>query len=335
MRPSPRFLFASLGLAAALAAPLAMAQTPDAPPQTDTSSLAAQARFDRGRALFQDRDYERALAEFRASLELYRSPNTRLYVGVCLKELSRFAEAYTELSRTVLEATDLLVRDRHYESTRDRAQLELQSVEGHVGFVTVRAPGAPATARLRLGAEALGAAALGVRLPRDPGPVSVDVVAEGFRPFHREVTVAAGASDEVVVELEALPAQVVTPLAPRPTVTTTTGGGVRVAGFVIGAVGLASLGAFAALGSMTSSRYDDLVAACRTRCPPSRVPDIDAGESMQLGANIALGVGVGAVVLGVILVAAGGPRTVTVEQPERATLWVDPTHGSVGVRGAF
>ena len=49
--------------------------------------------FDRGRALFQDRDYERALAEFRASLELYRSPNTRLYVGVCLKELSRFAEA--------------------------------------------------------------------------------------------------------------------------------------------------------------------------------------------------------------------------------------------------
>lgn len=337
MHPSRLFRFGPLTLAVALAAPAAMAQTPESPPQADTSSLAAQGRFDRGRALFQDHDFERALVEFRASLALYNSPNTRLYVGVCLKELGRFAEAYTELSRTVLEATDLLVRDRHYEGTRDRAQLELQAVTPHVGFVTVRAPDAPPGARVRVGNETLAAQALGVRLPHDPGAVSVDVTADGYRPFHHEVTLAAGASEEVVVQLEALPAQaVVAPPVQTTPVTVTTGGGVRVAGFVVGAVGLASLGAFAVLGSMTSARYDDLVMACNVRCPASRVPDIDGGQSMQLGANIALGVGVGGVVLGVILIAAGGPRTVTVEQPApRASLWVDPSRGMLGVHGAF
>ncbi len=59
---------------------------------------AAQQRFDRGFELFDRRDFATAITEFRASLELAPSPNTRLYVGLCLLQTGALAEAHAEPS---------------------------------------------------------------------------------------------------------------------------------------------------------------------------------------------------------------------------------------------
>ncbi|MBK6535337.1 MAG: tetratricopeptide repeat protein [Deltaproteobacteria bacterium] len=61
----------------------------------------AQQRFTRGTALYDARDFPQALVEFRASIELYGSPNTRLYLARCLRELGRLDESVPEFERAM------------------------------------------------------------------------------------------------------------------------------------------------------------------------------------------------------------------------------------------
>jgi hypothetical protein len=111
-----------------------------------------------------------------------------------------------------------------------------------------------------------------------------------------------------------------------------------VAGFVVGALGLAGFGMFVGFGMQAQQRYDALVTACRGgRCPASNVPAIDEGAQWQTLANIGLGAGIGLLVTGVIMVAVGGPRAVTEASSGRPTvrLWTDPSQSALGVAGAF
>jgi hypothetical protein len=115
----------------------------------------------------------------------------------------------------------------------------------------------------------------------------------------------------------------------------TRGGGVRTAGFVVGALGLVGAGGFVAFGLLARQRYDDLVTLCRNQpCPTWRESDIQVGERYQLLSNIGLGVGAAGLLAGIIMIAAGGPTTEAAPAPA-VTAWADPARGLVGVRGAF
>jgi hypothetical protein len=311
---------------------VALAQSPPSAGPTP-AAVAAQARFDRGRGLFQQGRFADALPEFRASLELFRSPNTRLYVGLCLQRLGRFAEASAELSRTVSEAGDMLGTDRRYEGARDLARSALVEIVPRVAQLSVRVIDPPPGVSVRVGRTTLDAAALGVPLPYDPAEVTVVAEAPGFLPSQQLVRLSAGGRASIELALRRAPATV---LAPPPLVVTPParrGGGVRVAGFVVGGLGLASLATFAVLGSMASSQYDELWRTCpRPSCTPERVRQIDDGERLTTMANVALGVGAAAVVAGVVMIVVGGPRAVS---DGSAQAYVDPSLGTVGVRGAF
>ena len=124
---------------------VALAQTPPTA-EAPSAAVAAQARFDRGRELFQQGRFADALPEFRASLELFRSPNTRLYVGLCLQRMERFAESSAELSLTVSEADAMLATDRRYESARDLARRALAGTGSGGRTVTDSAAGAARSA---------------------------------------------------------------------------------------------------------------------------------------------------------------------------------------------
>lgn len=43
-----------------------------------------------------------------ASLDIVASPNTRLYIGRCLRDMGRTVEAYVELGRAAVEAKEHL-----------------------------------------------------------------------------------------------------------------------------------------------------------------------------------------------------------------------------------
>lgn len=346
MRTTALHLLCAGLLAAALAPGPARAQQPG-----DAARMAAaQQRFDRGFELFDRRDFATAITEFRASLELAPSPNTRLYVGLCLLQTGALAEAYAELQRAFTEARDRAVSDPRYANARNIAERELNTLRPRLGRLVVRADGAPAGATLRAGGVEIFPPMLGLPLYFDPGEVTVTGEAPGSASFRRTVRLAADVTTEVAVTFERgaptrpPPSSLVTVRTEAPRrmpVERVTGGGVRTAGYVVGGLGVLGVGAFALFGSFASTRFDEVSRACgNTRCGNAlQEANIDEGETWQLAANVSLGVGAGLLVTGVLMIAIGGPR-ITVEEEEerrtaRVTPFVDVAGGTLGVHGAF
>jgi hypothetical protein len=93
----------------------------------------------------------------------------------------------------------------------------------------------------------------------------------------------------------------------------TTGGEVRIAGIVIGSVGVAGLVTFAVAGGLALDRKSTLEDACgESNCPAEGQYGelIEEGRTLQTVANVALGVGAGLVAGGVFMIIFGGPTEV-------------------------
>ncbi|MFO0648332.1 MAG: hypothetical protein U0326_18980 [Polyangiales bacterium] len=342
----------TLASAVASAQPTQPARPASTPVVDATRHAAAQQRFERGLGLFDHEDYATALTEFRASLELYPSPNTRLYVGICLLRLGHLSEAHAELERTFAEARDLALTDPNYVDARDLAQHEISQLEPRLGRLVLRAPAPVTGTTVTAGSVEVLPAMMGIALWFDPGTLVVTARAPGYRDFRQTVQLQAGATNEVTVSLQRDPNATLPtrgsaathvgtePLqeVPRTLVSTTTGGGVRVAGFVVGGLGLLALGGFALLGNMAATQFDQVLAECRGRCADHRHDDeISQGETYQILANVSLGAGAAFTLAGVVMIAVGGPRVVEEGRTARSTLrpWFDASRGMMGVGGAF
>ncbi len=254
-----------------------------------TEEAVAQTRFNKGRELFIAGQFTPALVEFRAASALYESPNTRLYIARCERELGHNASAFIELGRAASEAADRSRADPRYASTRDVAKQEANALEPKLAHVTVLAPnGMPDGVTITVNGEALNAAAVGVAAPIDPGPVEVVASAAGYVTEKKSTRAAAGESVEIKLRLEKDPnvevaqtPNIVTTVATTPAnnatttaiVTTTTrdespraSHGLRNAGFVVGGIGIAGMGVFAAFAGLAQTRYDQLKSQCGGPC---------------------------------------------------------------------
>ena len=126
----------------------------------------------------------------------------------------------------------------------------------------------------------------------DPGDHLVRVEAEGMKPAEQRVTIAAGTHRDIVVSLEQVPA------APEPAASPS-----YAAPIALGVVGLASLGAFAALGAVGNGKKSDLDASgCKAHgCAPD---DVSSIKTLYVSADVALGVGLASLVVsGILLIA--------------------------------
>lgn len=291
---------------------------------SQTQEAVAQARFNKGRELFIANQYAPALVEFRAASELYESPNTRLYIGRCERELGHVAAAYVEFQRAASEAADRAASDPRYASTRDVAKQEEAAVEKKLAHVTVLAPaGLPDGVVITVNGSPLGPAGVGVAAPIDPGAIEVVAKANGYLTSKKNATAAAGESIEVKVQLDKDPAAhttstntttigvrgvpETTPENPPIIIETRTPShGLRNAGFVVGAVGIAGMGVFAAFAALAQTRFDQLKQECGdVPCDPSLSKKIDEGQTFQNIANIAVVAGGVAILTGAIMIIAG------------------------------
>ena len=295
-----------------------------------TQEAVAQARFNKGRELFIANQYAPALVEFRAASELYESPNTRLYIARCERELGHGAAAYVAYERAASEAADRAASDPRYASTRDVAKQEGAAVEKKLAHVTVLAPaGLPEGAAITVNGAPLGPAGVGVAAPIDPGPVEVVAKAHGYVTARKTANAAAGEAIEVKIQLEKEVASsstgngtstnTMTSTNTNTSTSTSTSGetpivivergpshGLRNAGFVVGAVGIAGMGVFAAFAALAQTRFDQLKQQCGdVPCDPSLSPKIDEGQTFQNIANIALAAGGVAILTGGIMIIAG------------------------------
>jgi hypothetical protein len=316
-----------LGLAVTAVAPGASAQT------------AGQAkRFGAAQKLYDDGAYTPAFEEFKALAVETGSPNAKLYVARCLRELGRLPEAYEAMVLALRDATAKAETDPKYGQTRNAAAADLALLEPKIGKLVVAVPNPPAGLKVTLNGAPLPLEKVGVPVPVTTGFVVVHLSAPGRADVERRVTLKGGESTTLAVSLEAerpsAPPPVVTPLpAPvPPPVQPARGGGARIAGFVTLGLGAAGMATFAAAGLMANSRYDSIQAACGgKRCTdPSFASQIEGGKRLDLIADVGLGVGIAGLVGGTLLVAFGGPKAAP-----PVTAWAAPGGGGLAAGGSF
>lgn len=289
----------------------------------------AKESFDKGKTLFEQKKYEDALPALQRATELTDSPNARLYVGRCLKELGRRAEAYEELRMAMSDAAKLADSDPKYAKTRDAAAAQVAILDREVGKVVVVVTEQRKGVVAKLAGRTLLGTELGVPRAVEPGAVVVQLEVDGKVVSEKTVDVGAGATVSVTLAPDGAAETKTGPTDPDPktgpkTEPKTSGGGVRIAGFVVGGLGVGGLIGFGVAGGLALGKKGELDDACGDgACPDDSHQDtIDEGRTLSLAANVCLGVGAGLLTAGVFMIAFGGP---TEEEPPKAAIIWDGT----------
>ena len=293
----------------------------------------AQSHFLRGKELYGQNKYDAALAEFTASLDVVSSPNTRLYLARCLREMNKPVQAYAEFGRTASEARELAKSDSRYEKAAEAAEQDQKALEPKIGLVSVSVQRANASTTLRVGGEEVRREAWDKPVAVNPG--SAEVVAEtpGRPAARKSVNVSAGARESVTVDADAegAPAQAQTkPETKEKAVEVTTPSeraGLRPYAYVAGGIALAGLATFTVAGLLSNGTYSDLEQACggERACPPGHEDEISSGKTQQTIANVGLVV--------FVLGAAGAVTLWVLSAPSKASS--SSASAKVVTRGTF
>ena len=325
---SPRLLLA-LALSCVTWSSLARADgiLPDA--ATPVQREQAQSRFVRGRDLMAKKKYVEALAEFRASHDIVASPNTRLEMARCLRNMGKVVAAYAELGRTAVEAKEVLAQDNRYQRAYDSAIAERADIQPKLGFVTLTIRNATDDTKVTVDGEDLRRAAWSEPVPVAPEAAEVVVTTPGHASVHQAVALAAGQRSAVTID--ALSAD---PVAAAPVAASSDGGGsgLRPWAYVAGGVGVAGLATFGVFAVLAKSTFDDLNNTCHGGpCPPDKSGEVSSGQTQQTVANVGLVVGLVGAAASVTLFLVSSPGKS--DAAPAAGLELGP--GWAGVRGRF
>lgn len=265
--------------------------------------------FNSANKLFGEKKYDAALLLFRNVYQQSQSPNAHLMIGKCLLALNRLPEAYDELSATLREAGKRAETEAKYADTRDAAATELAPLETKIGKIVITLVDAPAEANVRIGSREITKDKLGMPVAVTPGTVEIAVegLAQGL--VTRREEIKAGETKTIVLsnELKTPPKGSSTD---KPIPEATTGGVIRKVGFGVLGLGVVGMGLFAIGGIQSNAKFATLEKECgKTRCTDPKYADIvDSGKTLDLVANIGLGVGIAGVVAGTVMVIVGGPK---------------------------
>ncbi len=314
-----RTLSSILCAALALALPLtAFAQSrhrefrPASQPRPEQN---AQQAYERGLHLYDQDHFEEALAVFQASNAAFPSPNSRLYIARCLRELHRLIEAIHEYEGTLRVAQERAQIEARYAPTRLAAADEVVAVRARIGGVRIEVRDAPGESTLQIAGAPIDRTRWNDRIDVLPGPVGVSLAATGFTTAQRDVNVSAGAERRIRLGR----------LTPRGL---TAVGGAGIASFVLTGVGVAGTIGFLAAAT---ARFNDISQRCGMMpCPANERGAIDEGRTFETLGYVSLGIAAATAVLGtVLIVAETRPRSATRQ------LEIEVLAGGLGARGTF
>jgi hypothetical protein len=181
-------LAARLVLSGLLLALQASAQPSAAPASSASASdttEAARARFKTGTRLYQDQNFEGALAEFEAAYELKPGPGSLQNVALCQKALARYGEAVDTLTQLLtLHAAELSGTEQ---SAVKRARDELEALVGAVRLVVV-----PPSAEVTVDGRVLSGVDRSGRLRLNAGEHTLSASAPGYTRVTTSIQVASG-----------------------------------------------------------------------------------------------------------------------------------------------
>ncbi len=295
----------------------------------------AQSRFLKGRDLYNAKKFEAALVELNASLDIVASPNTRLYVGRCLRELGRTVAAYAELGRAAIEAKELLRDDTRYEKAAQAANDERAALAPKLGFVEVRITHATPETTLKVASDDVRRGGWEEPVPVIPGNATIVVETPGHAPIRQQIDVAAGEHKSLVIdaapESSANASAATSPPAEEPSDTATK---LRPVMYVTAGLAVVGLATFFIAGAMANGTYSDLEKACGAGpCPPGHDGDISAGKTQQTFANVGLVVFAVSAAATATLFFVTSPKKASSPAAASARVTVGPSF--VGLQGAF
>ncbi len=286
-------------------------------------------QFAAAQNLYDEKSYERALAQFEKLAAETASPNAELYVARCLRELGRFPQAYEQMRVALRDASAKADQDPRYERTRDAAAAELATLEAKIAKVVIAVADPPSGLAVTLNGAPLPADKLGVPFATAPGEGVIVARAPGKKDVETRVALRAGESRTVAlsfhdVEIATKP----NAPAPLPVAAAKTGGGARFAGYFVVGVGVAGFATFAGAGIVSNNKYAALKQDCADGSCPTRASQIQSGKSFDTIADVGLGVGIAGVLVGTAMIAFGGPK----EAAPSGSAWsLTPGPGPLGL----
>lgn len=241
-------ILACAALAGALSvAPAAQAQT----------SAAAEALFQEGRKLMDQKRYGEACPKFLASQKADPAIGTLLNLADCYEKNGQLASAWAKFHEAIALA-QRTGRPQREQTAKERAdKLEPRLIKL---TILARASGL----EVKLDGTAIDAAALGSPIPVDPGKHKIEATARGKKPFAKDIDVNEKAKSPSVdippLEDEPRPVEA-GPVTPPPTTDPPKEPKgwptQKVVGVVAGGIGVVGLGVGAFFGLRTSSKWND------------------------------------------------------------------------------
>lgn len=282
-----------------------------------SDKAAAEALFQQGKTLMEQRQYGDACEKFRASQELDAGLGTLLHLADCYEKMGRTASAWATFEEAASVAASRGDTNRH-----DIAQGRAASIKPRLSYVVIRAASQPPVgAVVTRDGRPVPSAIWGVPVPVDPGTTRIEVSAPGYQVAKVEVTVPVQAPAPIEVELPPLVqdsgAEVTPATAETPALSTVTASSSeplpaspppvhdetssrKTIGLVLGGVGIVALGVAAVFTITGYSDYqsslDDCAAGNENSCG---VEGKALRDDARSDLNLATIVGsAGAVVLG-------------------------------------
>jgi hypothetical protein len=316
------FIAVGLGIAAAPAPAFAQ----DGAADSSAEALKrAREQFGQALALQTAGDWAGALALLKDVAAVKSTPQVRFNMALCEEKLGKLVAALGDYELAAADA-----RAEKADLVAEEVEGRLESLRRRIPKITVKRGSGAEAAAVAVDGVSLGDQVIGTPMPTDPGPHTVEGMAPGFKPFRKSIRVAEQQSETVEIVLEPEPVQ--------QAVGGPAGGGARgtmsgrspVYGYVIGGIGIVSLGASGVFFGLRAGKISDLDKVCpQHQCPSSaQQSDIDAGKRYTSIANVTLAVGVAAVAGGLVLVLTSGPST-------EASVALAPAPGGAQLLGKF
>jgi hypothetical protein len=288
----------------------------------DDARAVAETLFFTARGLMEAGRIEKACDKFAESYRLDPAAGTLLNMAVCHEKQGRLASAWGEFRQAVADARKANRPDRE-----QLARAEIEKVEPDLPFLSLSVPREMRVAGLRIERNGipLNDAAWDTELPIDPGTIEIVATAPGYEAERKTISIEK--RQHLVVALDPLVAAHVA--APPPPYWT----GQRRLGAVVTTVGIAGAAVGAVFGVLALDKKSQSDAACPTfdgqlRCTTAGANAMSIAKTDAWVADIGIGVGAAAIVLGGVLFFTGGAATPS----EKRAAWAWSVTG--GGRGA-
>lgn len=252
-----------------------LAYTPRAVAQT--TEAVAESLFRDGKRLFQAEDYDHACPKLAQSYQIDPAGGTVLLLAICYEKQGKLASSWARYNDALAAAK----RDQREDRER-RAREGLDSVEPKLSYIELKLDAATQSITgVTLAIDNVELPAISdARLPIDPGKHKLTVRAPNYETWSAEVSITGPSATESVVVPALQPKPVVTtspnPIQPTKTnVTAPNDSGiaeerasnknVRTMAYVLGGLGVASVGVGSYFGVRAISLKNDANSACPTK----------------------------------------------------------------------